>query len=202
METRDSAVHTNRESTQGEKRWQRVGWKRLSDGGKPTGDDYFMKRLSLTTLATVCLVVTAKSQEVTNIDARADQLLRAACQYLAEAPFFSLTAEVWREHVNSSGEKLQFARTMNMEMVRPNRLHAELESAHSARGFWYDGKTLTVLDRRKNLYSTNSMPGTLDEALDAAHDQFGIDLPMIDLAISDPYKNAMARVVSSTGGCT
>ena len=41
------------------------------------------------------------------------------------------------------------------------------------------------------------MPGTLDEALDTAHDQFGVDLPMMDLAISDPFKNAMEKVESA-----
>jgi hypothetical protein len=40
------------------------------------------------------------------------------------------------------------------------------------------------------------MPATVDGMLDAAHDQFGIDLPMIDFALSDPYKNAIARVQS------
>jgi len=29
--------------------------------------------------------------------------------------------------------------------------------------------------------------------VDKAHDQFGIDLPLIDLAVSDPYKNATAK---------
>jgi hypothetical protein len=38
------------------------------------------------------------------------------------------------------------------------------------------------------------MPANLDAAIDAAHDQFGIDLPLVDLAVSDPYRNALARV--------
>jgi len=125
-------------------------------------------------------------------------VLRAACQYLAEAPFYSLTAEIWREHVNESGQKLQFARQADMQIKRPDRLRAEIYSPHSQRGFWYDGKSLTILDRKRNLFSTTAMPGTLDAALDAAHDQFGIDLPLIDLALSDPYRSAMARVQKAT----
>ena len=38
------------------------------------------------------------------------------------------------------------------------------------------------------------MPATLDKAVDTAHDQLGVDLPLIDLAVSDPYKNATAKV--------
>ncbi len=156
-----------------------------------------MKALISCLLAGAAMVGTTQAQPATNIDSRAQQLLQNACQYLAEAPFFSFTAEFWREHVNDSGEKLQFSRSMNMEVTRPNRLHAEVYSPHAARGFWYDGKSLSILDRKRNLFSTTAMPATLDDALDTAHDQFGIDLPMIDLAISDPYKNAMARVVSA-----
>jgi hypothetical protein len=52
--------------------------------------------------------------------------------------------------------------------------------------------TMTILDGKCNLYSSTSMPANLDAMLDAAHDQFGIDLPLIDLAISDPYSNALS----------
>src|ERR1035441_3960321 len=41
------------------------------------------------------------AQEKTNIAPQAERSLRAACQYLAEAPFFCLTVEVWREHVTA-----------------------------------------------------------------------------------------------------
>ena len=156
-----------------------------------------MKRLIALFLAWAGLASIAAAQEVTNIDPRAEQLLHDACQYLAQAPFFSLTAEIWREHVNDAGQKLQFSRSMEMEVMRPNRLHAEVYSPHSARGFWYDGKSLSILDRKRNLFSSAPMPATLDEALDVAHDQFAVDLPMIDLAVSDPFTNAMAKVLSA-----
>lgn len=131
---------------------------------------------------------------LTNIAPRADQVLRAACQYLAQAGQFTLTAEVWRERVVESGQKLQFTRVVDLDVKHPDRLHAEIHSTLTHRGFWYDGKTLSVLDRKGNVYATTPMPPTLDAALDAAHDQFGIDLPLIDLAVSDPYQNATARV--------
>ena len=137
------------------------------------------------------------AQDKTNgIAPPAERCLRAACQYLVEAPFFSLSAEVWREHVTASGQKLQFSRTVTFEVKRPDRLHVEIRSPHSERGFWYDGKSLTILDRKRNLFSTAPMPGTLDAALDNAHGQFSIDLPLIDLAVSDPYKNATSQVLT------
>ena len=140
----------------------------------------------------------APAQAQTNIAPQAERILSAACQYPAEAPFFTLNAEVWREHVNASGQKLQFSRTVSMDVKRPNRLHMEIASPHSQRGFWYDGKSMTILDRDAGLFSMATMPNTLDAALDQARDQFGIDLPLVDLAVSDPYKNATAKVMKGT----
>ena len=36
-----------------------------------------------------------------------------------------------------------------------------------------------------------------DDAVDTARDEYGIDLPLIDLAVSDPYKDATAKVQGS-----
>ncbi len=157
-----------------------------------------MKPALLISCGLALSIWTAPAQQQTNIAPQADRVLSAACQYLAEAPWFSLTAEVWREHVTASGQKLQFTRTVSMDVKRPNRLHMEITSPHTQRGFWYDGKSLTVLDRLPNLFSMAAMPGTLDAALDKARDDFGIDLPLADLAVSDPYSNATAKVLKGT----
>ena len=130
----------------------------------------------------------------TNVAPEATEVLANACRYLAECPFYSITAEVWREHVTESGQKLQFTRVVNMEIKRPNRLHVEIQSSHSDRAFWYNGQSLSILDRKHNFYSATSMPGNLDVMVDNAHDRFGIDLPLVDLALSDPYKNATSKV--------
>ena len=155
------------------------------------------KRLMVSLVFVGCAMLgvwATPAQHQTNMAPQAERILASACQYLAEDPYFSLNAEVWREHVTTSGHKLQFSRSVSMEVKRPNRLHVEITSPHSQRGFWYDGKSLTILDRQPSLFSVAAMPGDLDAALDKAHDQFGIDLPLIDLAVSDPYKNATAQV--------
>lgn len=157
-----------------------------------------MKRFWFVSLSLFFSAGVHLAQGQTNLSPRAEQVLRDACQYLAEAPFFSVNAEIWREHVTETGEKIQFTRVVDLEVRRPDRLHVAIHSPHTDRSFWYDGKQLTMLDGRRNFYSTASMPSTIDGALDAAHGDFGIDLPLIDLAVSDPYKNATARVQKAT----
>lgn len=157
--------------------------------------DKFMKRLlfiaGLLLIATGCTT----AQEQTNaVSHRAERVLHSACEFLAHTPAFSFSAEIWREHVDEDGQKVQFSRTVTMDVKRPDRLRLEISSPLSARGFWYDGQTLTILDRKHNWYSTAAMPGSLDETADKVRDDLGIDLPLIDLALSDPYANAMAKV--------
>jgi hypothetical protein len=137
--------------------------------------------------------VISSSTEST-ISPRAEAVLRSACDFLAQTPSFSLSGEIWREHVNDAGQKIQFSRTVKMDVKRPNGLRLEISSPFSTRGFWYDGKTLTILDRTHNWYSAAAMPSALDDMVDTARDKYGIDLPLIDLAVSDPYKNATAKV--------
>jgi hypothetical protein len=139
----------------------------------------------------------ATAQEQTNqfnvISPRAETVLHSACDFLAHTRAFSLSAEIWREHVDETGQKIQFSHAVRMDVKRPDGLRLEISSPNSARGFWYDGKTLTILDRKHNWYSTTNMPANLDDTVDAAHDR-GIDLPLIDLAMSDPYANATDKV--------
>lgn len=137
----------------------------------------------------------AGAQEETNhISQRADRVLHSACEFLAHTPAFSFTAETWREHVDESGQKIQYSHSLEMDVRRPNGLRLEISSPNAARGFWFDGKTLTILDRKHNWYSVAPMPASIDEAADTARDQLGIDLPLIDLALSDPYDNITAKV--------
>ncbi len=170
----------------------------VKSGDQVSGPEVFMKRVLIIGWLLALGFCYQQASAQTNIAPRAREVLAGACKYLAQAPFFAITAEVWHEHVTQSGEKLQFTRAVNLEVRRPNRLHLDIESPHSARGFWYDGESLTVLDRKENCYSTTSMPETLDDMLDTAHDRFGIDLPLADLALSDPYQSAISRVQRGT----
>lgn len=137
------------------------------------------------------------AQSENTLDPRADKVLRSACQFLAEQPHFMFKGEIWRERIVSSGQKMQFTRLLEMQVKRPDRLHAEVHSTLSQRGFWFDSKTFTVLDRRHNLYGSSAITGKLDDALDTAHDQYGVDLPLMDLAMSDPYASFTAKVQGS-----
>jgi hypothetical protein len=132
------------------------------------------------------------------IDPQADKLLRRMGDYLAQAQFFSVNAEVWQDLQLASGQRAQAGRTVEVQVRRPNRLHTELRSTRRNRGLYYDGKSITLLNRVENFYGSIPAPGTLDEALDLACERFGITMPLEDVVVSDPYQNAIHKAVSGT----
>jgi hypothetical protein len=130
------------------------------------------------------------------IDPVADQILQQSCEYLAKTPAFSVHAEIWKDEVLPSGHKIQVTRTVALDFSRPDRLHVDARAHHKGRSIWYDGKTVTVLDRENNLYGTVDAPHTVDETLDLLSNKFGITVPLEDLVVADPYASSMKNVTA------
>ncbi len=132
------------------------------------------------------------------VDHRADELLRRTSDFLAQSPSFSVNAEVWQDAVLPSGQRVQAAHTVDLEVRRPNRLHAEVRSTRHNRGIWYDGKAVSILNRNRNLYGVAPVPNNLDEMLETATIRFGIGIPLDDLVQSNPYEAVMRNVTAGT----
>jgi hypothetical protein len=92
------------------------------------------------------------------------------------------------------GHKVTTTKTVAAQVRRPDRVQIEVRSPKRSRGFWYDGSSLTLLDRAHNLYGTVAVPDTIDKVLDAANDQFGINFPLEDLLVSDPYTSVAEAI--------
>lgn len=138
-------------------------------------------------------LVFAADTATSSISPEADQLLRAACANLAAAKAFSFKAEVWEDAV-VAGHKVATTKTVDAQVRRPDRVQIEVRSPQRSRGFWYDGKSLTLLDRVRNLYGSIAVPETIDKVLDAANDKYGITFPLEDLLVNDPYASASGAI--------
>lgn len=138
-------------------------------------------------------VAPAWAEDKKPIHPDADRLLRETSDKLKEAKAFSVKAEVW-EDVVVAGHKVTTTKRVEVKLRRPDGLQVEVRSPLRSRGFWYDGKTLTLLNRKDNLYGTVETPDTIDKLLEAANEKFGVSFPLEDLLVSDPYATAMEDV--------
>jgi hypothetical protein len=62
------------------------------------------------------------------------------------------------------------------------------------RSVWFDGKTLSALDKEQHVWAAGTVPPTVDEALDWAFDQTGTVLQLADFLYADVYTRMMAGV--------
>lgn len=120
------------------------------------------------------------------IDSRADEALRAMSRLLAEQSAFSVRTESIVEQV-VDGQKLQFSRQSTIRVRRPDRVHAVSIGDDWNKEYAFDGRTVTILDRGANVYSTTEIQGTIDQMFDILAERYGLSFPTCDLLYSNPY---------------
>ena len=131
-----------------------------------------------------------------SIDPQADALLKGLFGKIAQAQAFSVKAEIWQDvRMHSTGQRIQIGKEVLLQVKRPNRFHIEMKSPRRHNDFYYDGKSITLYNSVKKFYGSFDAPASMDDALDLADDKFGVDLPLEDLIVSDPYKNALDHAV-------
>ncbi len=121
------------------------------------------------------------------IEPKAVEILKRCGDFLDEMKSFAVSVEVWHDEVLDSGQKLQFTRLVDIQLRRPNRLHLEVSTAEPKRSFWYDGKTMTLLDHTGDFYGTFDAPDTLDKTVDFAEEKYGVTFPIDDLLRSKVF---------------
>jgi hypothetical protein len=121
------------------------------------------------------------------VEARADQELRRMSEFLAKLPRFALEAEETFDELSPGEPRRQLTNLRRAAVVRPDRLAADATGDTLNRAAWYDGKTLSVLDKEHNTYATVAAPATIDAALDMVEETYGLVLPLADLLYADPY---------------
>jgi hypothetical protein len=152
---------------------------------------------ALTLVGTIASPIMA-AEHKSPVEPRADELLKRMGDYLGQAQFFSVNAEVWQDVQLASGQRVQAGRSIELQVRRPNRLHATVHSTRRNRELIYDGSDLTLYNRAENFYGTAHTSGSLDEAMDTASEKFGIAMPLEDFIRSDPHKDFLQKASSGT----
>jgi hypothetical protein len=128
------------------------------------------------------------------IDPRADELVRKMSDFLASTKSFTLDAEELYDEVPPDLPRTQLTSSRHVALRRPDRMAGDASGDAVNRSFWYDGKTLSVVDQEQNTYSTMPVPPTIDGALDAVFERTGLVIPLADFLYSDVYARLMESV--------
>jgi hypothetical protein len=128
------------------------------------------------------------------VEARADQEMKRMSEFLAKVPRFALEAEETFDEVPDGQPRMELTNVRRIAVERPNHAAADATGDTLSRASWYDGKTVTVLDKESNAYVTIEAPATIDATLDKLEDEYDVVLPLADLLSGDPYADLMEGV--------
>jgi hypothetical protein len=152
-------------------------------------------------ILSLCLLTPAWSankpaQANPKIEPKASETLKQMCDYLKGLQQFSCQAEITEDVLLTTGQKIQLGKTVEASVRRPDRMRAEIQGDAENRQFMYDGKTITLMDRSRNVYTTIAAPPELDAALDHAIQAFNLRAPLADLIYTKAYENLTSGVIS------
>jgi hypothetical protein len=148
---------------------------------------------ALAALVTLAAPLAALAQPA-GIDPQATKLLKASTDFLASQKRFSGETRNLLEVVLTSGQKIQFNHTARLSVQRPNKLRADRTGDLVEQSFYYDGKSLTLLNPGEKYYATIAAPGTLEEMLDFARSKLDVLAPAGDLIYKNAYDILMTDV--------
>ncbi len=128
------------------------------------------------------------------IDPKADAALRAMGETLGAAKLVSFRAVGVTDEEAATGQFVQISRESRILIRRPDGFCVESEGGDVYRTVWYDGKSLTVLDRDTNRCATIKAKSTIDKTHDAIVDEYGLSMPLADFVCGNSYEAMKANV--------
>ena len=117
--------------------------------------------------------------------------------YLRSLKAFQVDSEVTNDDVLEDGQILTGNKTNTLLAVSPNLLRAELKSDDGDVFFFYDGKNFTVYGKLVNYYATVPAPPTTAQLVDKVYNNYGIEIPLVDLFKWGTDQSTIKRITSA-----
>ena len=122
----------------------------------------------------------------TDIDEEALTILKKATDYLTDLKQFTIKAVKTTDVVQESGQKLQFATTIEVAIRRPNLFFGSwVQDDGTIRQLWYNGETVTIYEDTENVFGQIQVPDTIDEMLDYMETVLKSPQPLADIFNND-----------------
>jgi hypothetical protein len=129
--------------------------------------------------------------------ARGREIVERMSARLAGAKAFKVTTVETRQEAGRAGAIRKVTLTRETSVRRPDRLYSKA-TGDRHNETWYDGVGITLVLHEAKVFGQGRAPETLDKALDALHERYGISAPFSDYAFSSPAKALLTS--ATTGG--
>lgn len=124
----------------------------------------------------------------------AKHIFKVMSEYIASKRTFSFTFEANLEVITSDIQKLDFLSSGSVIVSRPNKIDLTRTGGFANFQLAYDGKTLGILDKSRNVFAKMEISGSIDDLVNVLSLDYGMVLPAADLLSSNPYEAMMSNV--------
>src|SRR6266496_4891026 len=168
-----------------------------TNSSKPKKLNHSTSILTIGLLAAALLPVAAAQPD-------ADQILQQMSAKLAAAQTFSFKATREIDPALLAGRNAPENARRVLFRSRPNKIAADSTSKDGVRHFYADGRSLSLVDVTKNLYSTVPMHTSIDGVVAELDRKYGFTPPLAEIALSNVYQDIheKAQGVSYLGQAT
>lgn len=154
-----------------------------------------MKRVGAAAALTVALASFAGARADESGDANA--ILKAMSDYVTSQKSITAAFNTDIEAVTSDLQKIQFASSGAMQLVRPDKIHVSRTGGYTDVELFFDGKTFAVENKKDNAYAETAAAGTVDQLIDKIRRELGVDMPGADILVANPYAVLSADVIDA-----
>jgi hypothetical protein len=120
-------------------------------------------------------------QVVNAVDPGSIQALKSMGAHLQSLKRFHVSTELSGELVLADGQKLQHTAIADVDVERPNKLHARMFSARAEREIFYDGKRATLYIPAQKYYSTVEFDENIGGLVIKLEARYNVEIPLSDL---------------------
>jgi hypothetical protein len=124
-------------------------------------------------------------------------VLKSMSDFLGKQKNFTLHAEIEFDQLLAGVGKIRLAGALDMAVARPDRLHVDYRDDVMDRLGWLENGRFTLLDPMGMTYSQVTGPKTIDGMVAKLEKEYGLTLPMGELAESDPAAILTRNVASA-----
>lgn len=160
--------------------------------------EQFLRRGTLSVaLAFVAGLAAGPAMAQGELNKDADEILRSMSTFLGGTKTFSVAADISNEVISKAGEKLQLNSYATVVFQRPAGFYFHRQGRFADVEAFFDGKMVSLLGKNRGIYVQKEVAGSTDDAFNLITSHIGVDLPAVDLLLSDPYAVLSPGVTSS-----
>ena len=144
-----------------------------------------LKVLLVTGLAGIVAVTPSYAQSNSTFEAQAEQSLEQMLAYLKTKNSLSFQANISRDVLLPSGQKIQLGATGKFTLRRPNQLRIDYQGDRRQVRFYYDGTTFTLEEVNKKLYAAYPIASDINTLVNRIEEKLNFNLPLGEIISTD-----------------